>query len=144
MDSKALSLIASPEAWATPQTETRPHEAIASGMFIATLEGEIEAVNESLTAMLHLQASDLCGRPVHELVVKEDQSRLLQSLEKVRHSADGGQEIPVCLHVDEGVAIEASLYLSVLRFPGRPPILCGALINQTQRLIREIADHVQR
>ena len=144
MDSKALSLIASPEAWATPQTETRPHEAIASGMFIATLEGEIEAVNESLTAMLHLQASDLCGRPVHELVVKEDQSRLLQSLEKVRHSADGGQEIPVCLHVDEGLAIEASLYLSVLRFPGRPPILCGALINQTQRLIREIADHVQR
>jgi C4-dicarboxylate-specific signal transduction histidine kinase len=94
--------------------------------------------------MLHLQASDLCGRPVHELVVKEDQSRLLQSLEKVRHSADGGQEIPVCLHVDEGLAIEASLYLSVLRFPGRPPILCGALINQTQRLIREIADHVQR
>jgi C4-dicarboxylate-specific signal transduction histidine kinase len=42
------------------------------------------------------------------------------------------------------VAIEASLYHSVLRVPGRPPVLSGVLINQTQRLIREIADHFQR
>ena len=144
MDSKALSLIASAEAWAKPQTETQPHEAISSGMFMANMAGEIEAVNESLTAMLNLQQSELCGLPLHQLVVQEDQPRLLQFIEKVRHSADGGQEIPVCLHVDEGVAIEASLYLSVLRVPGRPPVLIGVLINQTQRLIREIADHFQR
>jgi C4-dicarboxylate-specific signal transduction histidine kinase len=144
MDSKALSLIASAEAWARPQTEIQPHEAISSGMFMATLAGEIEAVNESLAAMLQTQASALCGRPVHQLVVREDQPRLLQFLDKVRHSADGGQEIPVCLHVNEGMAIEASLYLSVLRVPGRPPVLSGVLINQTQRLIREIADHFQR